>query len=92
MMLILPPDALAIRTPINTGPKNWGHATATTQKRSFPGHPHFHRSRCSTNNRDFLLQILDPLLRGRQLASISTTHATDQPLPDTPQSPPSMQV
>lgn len=31
-MLILPPAALAIRTPINTGPKNWGHATATTSE------------------------------------------------------------
>jgi len=27
MMLILPPASLAIRTPIKTGPKNWGHAT-----------------------------------------------------------------
>jgi len=26
MMLILPPATLAIRTPINTGPKNGGHA------------------------------------------------------------------
>ena len=28
MMLILPPATLAIRTPIKTGPKNWGHATS----------------------------------------------------------------
>jgi hypothetical protein len=48
--------------------------------------------RCFAKDRNFLLQILDPLLRGRQLASISITHAADPPLLDALLAPPSMQA